>query len=298
MKCFISVAKWQNMSDAAREMLVTRPAMTAQMNALEAEMGATLLVRDKKGTLLTPAGKRALEMFKAVIAQLDDLDEEVRLIERRKTERLRIGFHGHAEWMGMSRLLSRFHDEYPNVEIQISELPWNALIADVEEGALDVAFAEISDVRDSTSLECVPLFNEDVCAIMHSDNPLARNETITPEQLAGVDVILPSASVSPRYLRDVVKSLREIGVEVREMGFGNMADATIVLAGAGYGVALAPRSFKQNLRDVAFVDVEGGGMTVSMGLIWRKGADSQALRSFRSLCESWPWEGEPWTSAQ
>lgn len=290
MKCFISVAKHQNMSEAAREMLVTRPAMTAQMNALEAEMGATLLLRDKKGTQLTPAGKRALKTFEKVVASLDELDTDVRRIDRKTTSRLRIGFHGPAEWEGLQNLLAQFRLGFPDVEVEAAELPWNDLVAAVSDETLDIAFVELSDAKGLPALSARHLFSEGLCAIMRRDDPLAQQPSIQPEQLAGTQVFLPDSSVGPRYFRELVKRFRELGVNVHETGMGNVAEATIVLAGAGYGVAVMPRSFKQNLRNVAYVDIEGEGLAADMGLIWRTDSKNPALSTFRHLCESWAWK--------
>ncbi len=292
MKCFICVAESQSMSEAARKMLITRPAMTAQMNALESEMGATLLLRDKKGTRLTPAGKQVFETFKKVVAQLDDLGAEVRRIDLRRQSRLRIGFHGPAEWMNLGRLLAKFREDYPQVEMEISQLPWNVLASCVEDGTLDAAFIELSDAEDLSALSVRPLYKEALCAAMRKDNPLAQKASITPDQLFQSELFLPNSAVGPRYFRDLVMHFRSVGVNIHETGIGNISEATLMLASAGYGIAIMPRSFKQNLTDVTFVDIESGIKSVNMGLVWRTDSKNAALEPFRSLCESWEWNKE------
>lgn len=290
MKCFISVAKHENMSEAAREMLITRPAMTAQMNALEAEMGATLLLRDKKGTRLTPAGKRALETFETVVASLDELDSQVRRIDRKTKARLRIGYHGPAEWEGLGNLLAQFRTSFPDVEVEVAQLPWNALTKSVEDGTLDAALVELSDARENGSLSTRALFDDGLCAIVRRDDPLAERTSIGAEELAGTAVFLPSSSVGPRYFRNLVKALRGMGVNVHETGFGNVSEATIVLAEAGYGVAVMPRSFKQALKNAVFVDIESDGLAARMGIAWRTDSKNPTLSTFRHLCETWAWK--------
>jgi DNA-binding transcriptional LysR family regulator len=289
MKCFISVAEHQSMAVAAREMLITRPAMSSQMNALEAEMGATLLIRDKKGTRLTPAGRRVLETFRQVVEELGALDEDVRRIDHRTKDHLHIGFHGPAEWQGLGGLLARFRTAHPAIEVEVAQLPWNELALCVEDGTLDAAFVELSDLQDTKGLSSVPLYEEGLCAIVRRDDPLAACDSVELGQLAQSQVLLPDTSVAPRYFRDLVTHLRSAGVNVHETGTGNISEATIVLASAGYGVAIMPCSFRQNLDDVVFVDIHDDGRKVRMGLVWRTDSKNPALEPFGSACESWDW---------
>lgn len=290
MKCFISVAKHQSMAGAAREMLITRPAMTAQMNALEAEMGATLLIRDKKGTLLTPAGRKAFETFEQVVEQLDALDTDVRRIDHRTKDHLHIGYHGPAEWQRLGVLLAQFHKDNPDVEIEVAQLPWNELALCVEDGTLDAAFVELSDLQDTKGLASLPLYDEGLCAIMRRDDPLAGQSQIELSQLVHSQVLLPEMNVAPRYFHDEVAHLRAAGVNVHETGTGNISEATIILATAGLGVAVMPRSFRQNLNDVVFVDIADDEHKVRMGLVWRADSKNPALAPFRSACALWNWK--------
>ena len=77
MRCYVSVAENQSLSRAAREQFITQPAMTAQMNALEKELGVKLLDRGRH-TVLTPAGETVLNRFRSILDAYDQAVYEAR----------------------------------------------------------------------------------------------------------------------------------------------------------------------------------------------------------------------------
>ena len=57
MKCYLSVAKYLNLSMAAKERFISQPAMSSKMNLLEEDFGVKLLIRSRQKVELTEAGK-------------------------------------------------------------------------------------------------------------------------------------------------------------------------------------------------------------------------------------------------
>lgn len=69
LRYFVSVARYRNFTETAREFYVTQPAVTHQISALEREVGARLFLRTTRNVSLTRAGELFLEDAKRILAQ-------------------------------------------------------------------------------------------------------------------------------------------------------------------------------------------------------------------------------------
>jgi DNA-binding transcriptional LysR family regulator len=290
MKCFISVAHNQSMTAAAREMFITRPAMTAQMNGLEGEMGCQLLIRDRKKIQLTPAGRRTLQTFEDVVVQLDALAQDARRIQADLRGKLHIGFHGPTEWMHTYDFWRSFSDDNPGVDVELVMDPWDRLVKSVVGGNLDIAFVELSEIDESMGLASRQLFDELICVVVRRDHPFAKQDIVTMDQLRDQHLLLPDFKVSPRFFRSLQQGFRNAGITIHEMGQGNYSEATIALAASGMGITMMPRSFCMPSNAVAYVDLDAPEIPVHMGIVWREGNDNPALPAFIDAASAWEWK--------
>lgn len=290
MKCFISVARHRNMAAAARELFITRPAMTAQMNALESELGCQLLVRSRQGVQLTEAGRQVLATFEEVVPQLDGLGEAARRLNAHLAANLSVGFHGQAEWMHLYELVNAFARQTLTTSVTAVTDPWNRLVEDVADCSLDVAIVELSDVDAAAGLATMPLFEEGLCVVVRRDHPFALQSYVTFEQLAGEYIVMPDFAVSPQFFEKLKKAFAQAKVRLYETGQGNQREATIMLAAAGACVTVVPQSFAAPSEAVAYVPIVMDDCIVRMGAVWRKETDNAAVDSFLEECARWPWD--------
>ena len=70
---FLAVCETKNITAAAGECHISQPAMSAQMKALEDELGTQLFIRENKRIILTPAAKELREKALAVNQAMEDL---------------------------------------------------------------------------------------------------------------------------------------------------------------------------------------------------------------------------------
>src|SRR5918994_359584 len=92
---FREVARQGSFSRAADALALSQPAVSQQIGALERELGATLLVRGRAGTVVTPAGELLLAHADALAARLELADDH-RLASRR---RIALGELADEPWM-------------------------------------------------------------------------------------------------------------------------------------------------------------------------------------------------------
>jgi DNA-binding transcriptional LysR family regulator len=95
---------------------VSVPAVAKLINTLERELGATLFRRSAQGLTLTPGGERYREACQPLLAQIDAADDLASDEASRLRGALVVGAHPE---LVMMPWLSRFHDRYPEIQIDI-----------------------------------------------------------------------------------------------------------------------------------------------------------------------------------
>ena len=288
MRCFVSVAENKSLSKAAREMFISQPAMTAQMNALEKELGAQLLVRGHS-TAITPTGERVLETFRDMLAEYDALLGEVRECEAQAHGRIRLGFHGPIGWANVAASIAEFREGNPGVEVSLVIDTWTNLLAMLRDGSLDLAFMEMSEVEGEPDIATHALFEEPICAVLPAGHKLAGRDEVSVADVRDEVLLLPDSTIAPHFFKRLHASFERAGVRVQHVGAGNHYEATVVLVGAGEGVSCMPRSYFEGLDAVVGVPFSDLGMGMRYVLAWSRASSSAVASEFVKFAESREW---------
>jgi DNA-binding transcriptional LysR family regulator len=145
METFVRVVETGNFSAVARERLTTQSSISKQVQALEAHLGAKLLVRSTRSHSLTEAGKLYYERCRQVLDTLEEARIEVHSAEHEIGGVLRV-----AAPLAFGRLhivprLPGFCERYPNLKI---DLQLEDGFTDLVTAGIDVAF-RVGELKDS-----------------------------------------------------------------------------------------------------------------------------------------------------
>jgi len=179
---FREVMRSGSISQAARTLGRTQPAVSTMIATLEAELGFALFLREHGKLAPTPEARFFLEEAEAVLARLERTKETLHRIGSLEAGKLRIACHPAASGLFLPRLLTRFLADRRDVELSFI-MRSSAVIEDlVASQQFDIGFAETPASRGSINqtdfdLECV--------CVLPADDPLARRAAITPDDLDG-----------------------------------------------------------------------------------------------------------------
>ncbi len=132
LNSFIAVARRRSFAAAARELGVSTSALSQSVRQLEARLGVTLLTRTSRTVALTDAGQRLLENAGPAVEQALESLKTVSARPGEVTGRVRLSVPSAAVALVVARLLPRFIERHPKVEVEVQVE--NRLVNIVAEG--------------------------------------------------------------------------------------------------------------------------------------------------------------------
>src|SRR6185312_2049444 len=98
MRYFIAVAEEKHFGRAAQRLHMAQPPLSQQIKALEEQLGTQLLVRTTRKVDLTAAGELLLARARLLLAEIEKLEQDVKLVGQGASGVLRVGVSGTATY--------------------------------------------------------------------------------------------------------------------------------------------------------------------------------------------------------
>lgn len=140
LEMFRRVALAGTVTEAARQLALSQPAVTAQIRALETELGSALFVRSRSGMALTDAGHRLLDVAQRMRALLTEALQTGEAPARLGP--LELGASTTAATALLPALLESFLKRHPDVPVRVAVGNTAGMLAAVREGRLALTLVE------------------------------------------------------------------------------------------------------------------------------------------------------------
>src|SRR4051795_476579 len=187
LRAFVEVIERGSITAAAKELNLTQPAVTHQVQELERRFDVALVERIGKKTFLTEAGEKLLEHARHLL----DEDARTRLAMRRFgdgwLERVRIGTSMTVLMYLLPPLLRQLKTDHPQLEINLKAGLTTATLEGLRTNALDLGLCALP-VEDP-AFEVTRLFKDELVAILPSSMKRIPNK-VTPGFLSQSPLIL------------------------------------------------------------------------------------------------------------
>jgi DNA-binding transcriptional LysR family regulator len=236
---FLAAAHTQNFRKAAELCLVTQPALSRQIAALEKELGITLFRRVKQRVELTPAGQAFVEYAKDALEVLQRGEQELARWQEGSGGIVLIGCNRSLSMTFLPSLLAAFHRRYPDIHLKVRVQSSDEVIALVEQGAVDLGFIYDPAVR-SEVVVMKELFRQPLHLLVPSQHPLAQVDTQerTLERILAEPFLLLG---EPARLRKVLERMfLQRGLSVKPVIEIDSVEGLKELVKLGCGVTLMP----------------------------------------------------------
>jgi DNA-binding transcriptional LysR family regulator len=290
LRYFVAVAEEGSFTDAARELCMAQPPLSAQIKALEKELDVKLFDRSNNRSIqLTDAGKIFLAEALAILDRVARATEIAQRVKRGSVGKLTLGIHNSFANSNLPKLVAQFHHQFPTVQLEFREVTVIQELQLLQNHQLDVVFHRSAKVyKDTVNFDYLPLLKEDFVLVLPEGHPLARRPTIPLTALHGESLILPDIEALPFYFQ-VIEACRQCEVEPKlDLDIRSGGIITLMsLVAMGLGISILPGHIKILHREgIVLRSIEGLDLCRHITLVWRKHDDSPVLKNFLDLIKS------------
>ena len=236
---FIAVAEQLSFVRAARQIHLSQPALTGQIQRLEEELGVTLLERNRRSVKLTDAGRVFLAEARLTLKAAEQAAERARSAARGEVGRLRIAFVSSAALEIVPELVLAFRKRHPGVRLELTSLRTVSQVKALLEETLDAGLVRMPLEHPRLKIQAV--HREPFVVVLPRDHPRARRK-VRLADLREESFIAYGRRWAPGFYDAVTGMCRAAGYSPRIVQETAEMYTTIALVAAGAGVAVLPRS--------------------------------------------------------
>jgi DNA-binding transcriptional LysR family regulator len=271
LQYFVAVADEGGFRQAAARLHVAQPALSRQVQAMESELGLTLLDRTSRRVALTPAGDAYRRAARAVLADVANSVRRARLASVGRVGRCIIALPRPALGIGqISQAAERVASRHPEIELTITEADvpdhWEML----RRGDVDIVVG-LRPPPEIHGIDCEPLWRESVrCVLLPAGHALARRTSVRLAELRAEPFLTVEPALIPDVWVPVGPALARVGIAPDKVRVARSMSGVRTMVAAGHGWSLVSAAYlHQPPTGTVVVEVEDFSADVDRHAQWR-----------------------------
>ena len=264
LRTYIELIKLGSFSKVAKELSISQPAVSFQIQKLEQDLGARLINRGQKKITLTDAGKRLLKFAETVTDETKNLLNDIDMLRQEVTGELAIAASTIPSEFLLPPILGEFMTLHPSIRAKIETHDSVTIIAGVQDGIYEVGFCGMAP-PESHRLESFKVAEDEIVLIVFPEHPFAKRRQISFVELEGESFIFREATSGTQKSLETLLSQASLDIKrlTPRLVLGNTQSiVSAVEARAG----------------IAFVSNLAINKSLSLGLVHQLKVDKLKLR--------------------
>src|SRR3954471_10006845 len=268
LRTIAAVARHGSFSKAAEELHLAQSAVSQQLRRFEQELGVEVFRRSSRSVEITPEGEVILGYAHRVLREVDGLHGELQELTGLVRGEVRIGGMYPTGPYDLAELFAQFRERHPGVAVNMVEDTQDDLLARLRADELGCAFTAVEPDTLGDEYAATLIWEEEFVVALPPGHPLAPQEHVTFEQLAGEDLIAYRENSALR--RRLERTMADRGLAPRNAFICTEMAAVRALVSKGLGLAVIPRSAaEQEGPPIVLRPIGPDRFTWPVALIWR-----------------------------
>jgi len=235
-RIFYVVANHGNITRASEELNISQPAISKSIKNLEEQLGGQLLIRTRRGVILTEEGKEFYSYIKEAIEYINNAENRFTDLINLEAGRIKIGISTTLTKEFLLPYLKEFHSLYPKVDIQIITGLTSVLVSKLKNGLIDILILNLKNEDYGNDIDIIKCKKIEDCFVVNESYKDLLNKEISLKDLNNYPLILQTKGTNTRdFLDDVA---RENGVVLKPnielTGYSLVVEFAKIGFGIGY----------------------------------------------------------------
>ena len=182
-----AIAEHKHFGKAAKACFVSQPTLSGQLMKLEEQLGLTLVERETRSVMLTPAGEQLLGQARQVLQAADNFETAAKALLDPLAGDLHIGLIPTLAPYLLPHIMADLNENLPKINFFLHENKTQNLLAELKEGKLDVLI--LPWLEEMSSFERYDLFAEPLVLATSPKHPLANAKQLSFDELKAFEVL-------------------------------------------------------------------------------------------------------------
>lgn len=252
VEAFLRAAESASLSEAARQMHLSQPALSRQIKLLEEELGVVLFIRGSAGLKLTETGQTLTPWARRLLDDANALKEMTSALDGARGGVLKIACSSNSGRYVLPVLVARFRARYPNVQVKILSCRPIRAVEHLLENEADLGV--VSTELNKSELELQEFFRDEISLIVPRGHPWTERGGVEAAELVGQPVILREETSGTR--RVMLEELSRFDISLEDLSVfvevGNV-EAVLEIVAAGYGISFVSDLASRYMRELGYV---------------------------------------------
>lgn len=252
-KVFYQVAVQLSFSKAAESLFISQSAVSQNIKSLEKELQTELFIRSTKRVQLTEAGKILFEHIEPAFNLIENGEKSIKEINALERGEIHIGANDTISKDYLLPYLNKFHQLYPEIQIQITNRTSSTCIDLLQQNKVDLIISNLPNPKITEQMEYQEIFTFNDIFIAGSEFNELREMKIGLKELKKYPLLMLEVKTTTRKFLE--KTLTELGIEIEAAIELGSVDLLIEMTKIGLGIAFVPE-YCLNLKNQSLFVVE------------------------------------------
>jgi len=266
LRTFISVKELQSFSKAGDQLLLTQPAVSKRIAALELSLGIRLFDRVGKKVLVTEAGQELYQRAKKIVGEMDDCRRAISNLAENIVGSLSFATSHHIGLHRLPAILQQFSNSYPEVDLDIRFMDSEQAYSAVAGGEVEFALVTLMEGTVVANIKTSPIWQDPLVLVVSSEHNLASVAVseVTAQRVAEYPAILPGPETHTRALIDL--AFAALGLKAKVKLSTNYLETIKMLVSVGLGWGILPQTMVRQ-DELCRLEVAGISLSRTLGTI-------------------------------
>ncbi len=290
LEAFCKIVETGSFSKAADEICLTQSSISERIASLEEEIGAKLFDRFGRKVFLTDAGKFFYARAKRLLEEKERICLEMQDFLGLKKGELKIGGSTIPGEYLLPKVIKRFHDEYPLVDIKLIVSDSKKIQDMVLDGQLHLGIVGFIGDHENPNIQAMKVWKDELVVVVPKRHKWSSRDEVEVDEIIKEPFIIRERGsgtlrVMEQYLKDHIKSSDQLNI------VATLGSSTAVKEGIKSGLGISIISIKAieselNAGLVSALKIKGIRMVRYFYLIWdKRRSKSPASEAFIKFIE-------------
>ncbi len=286
LKMICTIVESNTVKQAAEKLFITQPALTNRIREAERRLNISLFARRRRKLVITTAGKRLLQSAKKILEELERAEYDIARLSDGIDQVLRIGLPHYVSFKWLPNVVSYFHKELPNIELEITAEAAIGPLDSLYNGDVDIALLSTKDKQldiQKSDYDTAYIMQDELLACLSSKHKKATQTFMSAEDFS-TETYITNSSVpeKDREYELFFKPHNLLPYKMVQVGFN---EAIIELVKVNMGLTIMSKQLiAPYLTDgsIKAMPLGEGGLKIHWHLVYLK--SSNVAKHAKLLC--------------